>query len=48
MTDGIDGTKKLMVLSMLLAILEYKITTVFLYRKTSIKSLKKQQANMFT
>ena len=47
MTDGIHGTKELMDSSMLFVILEYKINTVFLYIKTSIKILRKQQANMF-
>ena len=48
MTDGIYETKELMVSSILLVILEYKINTVFLYRKISIKILRKQQANMCT
>ena len=48
MKDGIDGTKELMISSILLVILEYKINTVFLYRKISIKIIKKQQANMFS
>ena len=48
MTDGIDETKELIISSILLVILEYKINTVFLYRKISIKILRKQQANMFT
>ena len=48
MTDGIDGTKKLIISSILSVILEYKINTVFLYRKISIKILRKQQANMFS
>ena len=47
MTDGIDGTKKL-IISILSVILEYKTNTVFLCRKISIKILRKQQANMFS
>ena len=48
MTDSIDGTKELIISSILLVILEYKINTMFLYRKLSIKILRKQQANMFS
>ena len=44
MTDGIDGTKELIISSILLV----AINTVFLYRKISIKILRKKQANMFS
>ena len=47
MTDGINGIKELIILSILLVILEHKINIVFLYRKIIIKILRKQQANMF-